>query len=150
MTLYGLYYKRSKTMKELKILLIEDDTIEVMKLNRAIKKLEMSHQLIEARNGEEALKILKEDKNLPDIIFLDLNMPKINGIEFLRILKTDEVLRFLPTIILTTSNNQKDMLECYQVGIAGYILKPLKYDDYVYKIGKTLDYWSENELIKII
>ncbi|MCH9659712.1 MAG: response regulator [Bacteroidetes bacterium] len=137
-------------MKELKILLIEDDTIEVMKLNRAIKKLEMSHQLIEARNGEEALKILKEDKNLPDIIFLDLNMPKINGIEFLRILKTDEVLRFLPTIILTTSNNQKDMLECYQVGIAGYILKPLKYDDYVYKIGKTLDYWSENELIKII
>lgn len=135
-------------MKKLKILLIEDDSIEVMKLNRAIKKLELSHDLIEARDGEQALSLLKEEKGLPDIIFLDLNMPKINGIEFLRILKSDPVLRFLPTIILTTSNNKKDMLECYEVGIAGYILKPLKYDHYVDKIEKTLAYWNENELIK--
>ncbi len=132
----------------LKILLIEDDTIEVMKLNRAIKKLQVAHSLIEASNGEQALTILKEGDIIPDIIFLDLNMPRINGIDFLKILKEDEVLRYLPVIILTTSSNRKDVLECYKQGVAGYILKPLKYDDYVLKIEKTLDYWSQNELIK--
>lgn len=135
--------------KKLRVLLIEDDVIEVMKLKRAIKKLEMHHELIEAKNGEEALEILRDGDVLPDIIFLDLNMPRINGIEFLKILKEDTVLRYLPTVILTTSSNRKDVLECYNHGVAGYIIKPLKYDDYVSKIEKTLNYWSQNELIKI-
>ena len=117
-------------------------------MKRAISKLDMHHELIEAKNGEEALEILKDDSSLPDIILLDLNMPRINGLEFLKILKGDEILRFLPTIILTTSSNRKDMLECYKEGVAGYILKPLKYDDYVQKISSTLNYWSTNELIK--
>lgn len=134
--------------KSLRILLIEDDTIEVMKLKRAIAKLEMDHQLIEAEDGEKALGILKSIETLPDIIFLDLNMPKINGIEFLKIVKEDTVLRYLPTIILTTSSNRKDVLECYKQGVAGYIIKPLKYDEYIDKIGIALSYWSKNELIK--
>lgn len=134
--------------KSLRILLIEDDTIEVMKLKRAIAKLKMDHQLIEAEDGEKALDILKSIDTLPDIIFLDLNMPKINGIEFLKILKEDTVLRYLPTIILTTSNNRKDVLECYKHGVAGYIIKPLKYDEYIDKIEIALSYWSSNELIK--
>jgi len=135
--------------KPLSILLIEDDAIEVMKLKRAITKLEMNHELIEAEDGEKALEILKTIERLPDLIFLDLNMPKINGIEFLKILKEDAVLRYLPTVILTTSNNRKDVLECYKHGVAGYIIKPLKYDEYIHKIGVTLSYWSENELIKV-
>lgn len=134
--------------KKLRILLIEDDTIEVMKLKRAISKLDMDHELVEAKNGEEALDILKNNTILPDIIFLDLNMPKINGIEFLKILKEDSVLRFLPTIMLTTSSNRKDILACYDIGVAGYIIKPLKYDHYISKIEKALNYWSMNELIK--
>lgn len=133
---------------KLKVLLIEDDTIEVMKLKRAIVKLELEHELIEAKNGEEALNILKKDQIIPDVIFLDLNMPKINGLEFLKILKEDEVLRYIPTVILTTSNNRRDVLSCYSIGVAGYIIKPLKYEDYVNKIKVTLDYWSMNELIK--
>lgn len=140
--------KKELGMITLKILLIEDDTIEVMKLKRAIKKLEMKHDILEAKNGEEAITMLKESETLPDIILLDLNMPKINGIEFLKILKEDDRLLYLPTIILTTSSNRKDVLECYKHGVAGYIIKPLKYDLYVEKIGKTLAYWSENELIK--
>ena len=131
----------------LKVLLIEDDTIEVMKLNRATSSLNLNHQIIEANNGEVALELLKDHSALPDIILLDLNMPKVNGIEFLRILKSDDRLKYIPTIILTTSNNQKDLLECYKIGIAGYVLKPLKYDDYVSKIEKLLAYWSMNELI---
>lgn len=132
----------------LKILLIEDDMIEVMKLNRTISSLKLDHKIMEANNGDEALKILEQKDRLPDIILLDLNMPKINGIEFLKILKGDKRLRYIPTIILTTSNNKKDLLECFEIGIAGYILKPLKYEDYVVKIEKSLAYWSINELIK--
>lgn len=132
----------------LNILLIEDDAIEVMKLNRAISSLNLSHNIIEAHNGEDALLLLEQKENLPDIILLDLNMPKINGIEFLTILKNNDILKYVPTIILTTSSNQKDLLECYKIGIAGYVLKPLKYDEYVLKIDNLLKYWSMNELIK--
>jgi len=134
-------------MKTINILLIEDDLIEVMKLKRATNSLNLNHKIIEANNGEKALELLHQKNNLPDIILLDLNMPKINGIEFLRILKADDRLCYIPTIILTTSNNQRDLLECFKTGIAGYVLKPLKYEDYVSKIEKLLAYWSINELI---
>ncbi|SHI84589.1 response regulator [Algibacter luteus] len=136
-------------MKNLNILLIEDDMIEVMKLNRTISSLNLNHNIIEANNGEDALKILEKKDQLPDVILLDLNMPKINGIEFLKILKQDNVLKYIPTIILTTSSNQRDLLECYEIGIAGYVLKPLKYEDYITKIEKLLAYWSINELKQV-
>ncbi len=133
--------------KSLNILLIEDDAIEVMKFNRVVKTLELNHKIIEANDGEQALTILKDKEIIPDIILLDLNMPKLNGIEFLTILKNDEILKYIPAIILTTSSNHKDMLECYKIGIAGYVLKPLKYEDYTDRIKRMLDYWSITELI---
>ena len=130
------------------ILFIEDDTIETMKFQRAVSKLDSKHVLIEAKNGEEALEYLKSGKALPDIIILDLNMPRMNGIEFLGILKKHDKIKYLPTIILTTSENRDDLLECYKIGIAGYIIKPLKYDDYETKIKTVLEYWNINELVK--
>jgi len=133
--------------KKLDILFIEDDLIEGMKFNRVLNGLEFNGNVIEASNGVEALKILRQKETLPNIILLDLNMPKLNGIEFLRILKEDEVLKQIPTIVFTTSNNRKDILECYKIGIAGYIIKPLKYEDYKEIVKKTLDYWSVNELV---
>jgi CheY-like chemotaxis protein len=132
----------------LKIFLIEDDAIEVLKFGRAIAKLEDNCTFIDANNGEEAIKILNKKDYLPDIILLDLQMPKINGLEFLDYLKTDSIFKYLPVIILTTSNNQKDILSCYEKGIAGYVLKPLKYNDYIVKIKGLLNYWSSNELIR--
>lgn len=135
--------------RKLKILLIEDDTIELMKLNRAMLSLNMNHEVTEAINGEDALELLLKEKYYPDIILLDLNMPKINGIEFLEILKNNESIKFIPTIILTTSSNEKDLLACFNLGISGYILKPLKYDEYIEKINLLLSYWSANELIKL-
>lgn len=130
------------------VLLIEDDTIETMKLQRTIAKLHLRHTIIEAKNGEDALTILKSENTIPDIILLDLNMPRMSGIEFLKILKSDDVLKYLPTIILTTSENRADLLKCYNIGIAGYIIKPLKYEDYESKLHKVLEYWSVNELVK--
>lgn len=133
--------------RPLNILIIEDDAIELMKFNKVLKSLELNHKIVEAGNGEEALSILKEKEIIPDIIILDLNMPKINGIEFLSILKKDEVLKYIPAIMLTTSNNHKDVLECYNIGIAGYIVKPLKYEDYVLRLTRLIEYWSINELV---
>jgi CheY-like chemotaxis protein len=127
--------------------LIEDDVIEIMKFNRVLKTLGMNHKVIEANNGEEALEILKVKEVIPDIIVLDFNMPKINGIEFLRILKKDDFLKYIPAILLTTSNNHTDVMECYKIGIAGYIIKPLKYEDYLDRIKTLLEYWGANELI---
>ncbi|PQJ81651.1 response regulator [Polaribacter glomeratus] len=134
--------------KSLKVLLVEDNLIEIMKMKRTISLLKLKHTIHEAKNGEEALHFLEDRSNIPDIILLDLNMPKINGIEFLRIIKSNDELKHIPTIILTTSSNQKDLLECYRTGMSGYILKPLKYEDYVKKIEVVLSYWSVNELIQ--
>jgi CheY-like chemotaxis protein len=134
-------------VKLLNILFVEDDAIEVMMFNRVIQKIGINHKLIEANNGENALKILNAKEIIPDIILLDLNMPKLNGIEFLKIIKNNEVLKQIPIIIFTTSNNHRDISDCYKIGIAGYIIKPLKYDDYTVLVQKTLEYWSSNELM---
>ena len=120
-----------------------------MKLKRTISLLDLDHILQEANNGEEALGILENTSNLPDIVLLDLNMPKISGIEFLKIIKQNDDLKHIPVIILTTSSNQKDLLECYKTGMSGYVLKPLKYEDYVKKMETVLAYWSLNELRKL-
>ncbi|MFS4449674.1 response regulator [Maribacter sp. 2307UL18-2] len=130
------------------ILLIEDDNIEIMKLQRTVSKLGLSHRITEAKNGEQALELLRSGQPLPDIVLLDLNMPRMSGIEFLSILKEDEVLKYLPIVILTTSENRVDLVECYRIGIAGYVIKPLKYEDYQDKLSKVLAYWEVNELVK--
>ncbi|MEE3999217.1 response regulator [Tenacibaculum sp. FZY0031] len=132
--------------KKIKILLIEDDKIEILKFNRAISSILQKHIITQANNGKEALSLL--EKGLPNIILLDLNMPDTNGIEFLTILKSDDKLKHIPTIVLTTSDNDKDISECYRLGIAGYVLKPLKYQDYEKKISTILAYWSLNEFKK--
>jgi CheY-like chemotaxis protein len=132
--------------KALNVLLIEDNLIEIMKMERTISSLGLDHIINFANNGEEALEILEDKEQWPDLILLDLNMPRITGIEFLLILKDNEDLKHIPTVILTTSDNQKDIDECYRIGVSGYVVKPLKYDDYVDKIHKVLRYWSINEI----
>jgi CheY-like chemotaxis protein len=132
--------------KKLNVLLIEDNLIEVMKMKRTIQFLELDHILSVVNNGEEGLQVLEDISKLPDLILLDLNMPKVSGIEFLSILKKNDNIKHIPTVILTTSDNQKDLEECYRLGVSGYVLKPLKYNDYVEKIKNVFFYWSMNEL----
>ena len=131
----------------LNILLIEDDTIEIMKFNRVIDGFGKNHTILVARNGEEAINLLKTKTQVINLIVLDLNMPKINGLDFLKYIKKDNKFRFIPIIILTTSNNAKDIVTCYEIGVAGYMLKPLKYEDYVLCIENLINYWSINVLI---
>ncbi|WP_027395020.1 response regulator [Aquimarina latercula] len=136
-------------MKNLKILLIEDDEIERMKFTRVLQKNNYDCKLQEATNGEEAVEILNDDTRTPDLVLLDLNMPKMNGIEFLKSLKSNQKLKYIPVIILSTSNNHQDLKRCYEEGIAGYLVKPLKYEDYVEKIKSLIEYWGKNELISV-
>ncbi|PCI33742.1 MAG: response regulator [Flavobacteriaceae bacterium] len=132
---------------KLHILLVEDDRIERLKFLKVVKKMAVESQVFEVENGEEAIEYLLQSSKLPSIVVLDLNMPKMNGIEFLSKLKKDNRLKYLPAIVLTTSCNQKDLLECYRIGIAGYVLKPLRYDEYEIKIRSLITYWNTNELV---
>lgn len=133
--------------KSLNLLLIEDDAIEVMKFSRVLENFEFKHSFIHKENGEEALSYLSSTEAYPGIILLDLNMSRMNGTEFLKTLKSDPKYKYIPVVILTTSNNQKDILECYKLGIAGYIVKPLKFEKYTECIKNIFSYWSCNELI---
>jgi CheY-like chemotaxis protein len=134
-------------MKPLSILLIDDDEIERIKFERVCKKNNLSHSISVANNGEKALELLKKMSDLPNIIILDLNMPKMNGFEFLRAFKNEESLKHIPTVIMSTSGSYEDVKECYSIGIAGYLIKPLHFKDYSEKVISLLNYWSKNELI---
>lgn len=129
-------------VKVKKIMLIEDDDIDVMTVKRALKELKVENPLIVASNGEEALQMLKDEQNRPFIIILDLNMPRMNGLEFLKIIKSDENFKMIPTVILTTSKEEQDVFESYNLGVAGYILKPVDYSKFVDALRILNLYWN--------
>jgi len=129
------------------ILLVEDDAVDVMMVKRVLKDMRVTRELVQAGDGEQALAYLRDDGNAkPCIILLDLNMPKMNGIELMRIIKTDEVLQRIPIIVLTTSNSDQDIFESFELGAAGYMLKSVDYKKFV-EIIKTIDlYWTLSKL----
>lgn len=129
-------------VKVKRIMLIEDDDIDVMTVKRALKELKVENPLIVASNGEEALQMLKDEQNRPFIIILDLNMPRMNGLEFLKIIKSDENFKMIPTVILTTSKEEQDVFESYKLGVAGYILKPVDYSKFVDALRTLNLYWN--------
>ena len=118
-------------MKKHSILLVEDDELDIISFRRSLKQLGSEYELHTAYNGKEALSYLSDNKetNKPDVILLDLNMPKMNGIEFLKILRSDEELKDISVFIITTSTETSDRAITEQLGISGYILKPLNYTD---------------------
>lgn len=129
------------------ILLVEDDQVDAMMIRRAMQELNINNQLDIAINGEEALAYLR-DRNLekPSLIFLDLNMPRMNGLEFLRIIKQDTLLRQIPVIVLTTSREAQDRQESFKLSVSGYMVKPFDYLELV-EIIRVIDlYWSLSEL----
>lgn len=129
------------------ILLIEDDMVDAMTVQRALKELRVTNRLVHVENGEEALAYLRDpDQDLPCIILLDLNMPIMNGIEFLQAAKADPNLKRIPVIVLTTSEEQEDKVESFSLGIAGYMRKPVDYRQFVETIRSIDAYWTISEL----
>ena len=129
------------------ILLVEDDIVDVMTVKRAFKELKVTNPLVVAANGEEALAYLKEEKNKkPGIILLDLNMPKMNGLEFMEVAKKDEALKSIPIVVLTTSKEEQDKIHSFGLSVAGYMIKPVDYSQFV-DVVKTINlYWTLSEL----
>lgn len=131
------------------ILLAEDDSVDVMTVKRALKDLKITNQLVHTSNGEEALEYLRNKNNAsPCLILLDLNMPKMNGIEFLKIVKADELLKKIPVVVLTTSKEEQDIVKSFKLSVAGYMVKTVDYKKFV-EIVRTIDlYWTLSELTK--
>ncbi len=129
------------------VLLVEDDNVDAMTVRRAFKDLKVTNPLVHRINGEEALEYLKDENNkIPCVILLDLNMPKMNGTEFLKVAKSDEKLKKIPVVVLTTSKEERDIVESFDLSVAGYIVKPVDYKNFVEAI-KTIDlYWTLSEL----
>jgi CheY-like chemotaxis protein len=129
------------------ILLVEDDQVDVMTVKRALDEIHVTNPLINRENGEEALKYLRDPANeKPCIILLDLNMPIMNGIEFLHEVKQDANLKRFPVIVLTTSDEQQDKVNSFDLGVAGYMAKPVNYRQFV-ELMRTLDaYWTISEV----
>ncbi len=129
------------------ILLVEDDEVDVLTVQRALRELKVSNPLQVAGNGEEALEILRNPAALrPAIILLDLNMPRMNGLEFLRIARREGSVRGIPVVVLTTSRQDQDVVQGFELAVAGYMVKPVDYRKFV-EVMKAIDlYWTLSEL----
>jgi CheY-like chemotaxis protein len=129
------------------VLLLEDDHVDVLSISRAFKELKVMNPLQVVGNGEEGLQYLyDENKPKPCLILLDLNMPKMNGLEFLKAIKNDEELKRIPVIVLTNSKGDEDVVESYRHGVAGYIVKPANYLQFI-EVVRAIDlYWTISEV----
>ena len=129
------------------ILLIEDDDVDVMTVNRALRDSQITNQLVSIGEGEEAIEYLKDESTAkPFIILLDLNMPRMDGAEFLKIVKADKVLKKIPVIIFTTSNSERDVIESFELGAAGYMVKSVDYEKFVETVRTITQYWTLSQL----
>lgn len=133
----------------LHILLVEDDDVDVMNVRRAFKKNKISNPLYVAGNGVEALDMLR-DGRVPQgrrLVLLDLNMPRMNGIEFLRALRADPALSATSVVVLTTSNEDRDKIQAYDLNVAGYLLKPVTFTNFVDVMATLNKYWTLVEMV---
>ena len=128
----------------LNILLVEDDEVDVLNVRRAFQKNNIANPLFVASNGLEALEQLRGNMIPRErrIVLLDLNMPKMNGIEFLRELRQDPELKQTPVVVLTTSNDERDRIEAYNLNVAGYLLKPVTFVNFVEVMAALNKYWT--------
>ena len=135
------------TISNKPILLVEDDKIDQMTVKRALRDISVANELIIKENGEDALEYLRDTTNAkPCIILLDLNMPRMNGIEFLQVAKNDDYLRSIPTVVLTTSQEDQDRLNSFHFGVAGYMIKPVDYQQFVETMKTIKLYWTISQL----
>jgi two-component system response regulator len=134
---------------EVEILLVEDNPNDAELALRALKKNNLANNVIRVCDGAEALdyifarKAFKSENqiNVPKLILLDLKLPKVDGLEVLRIIKADKVARLIPVVVLTSSQEEKDMVESYQLGVNSYIVKPVDFDKFIDSVRNIGLYW---------
>src|SRR6185436_7364889 len=125
----------------LDILLVEDNPNDAELTQRALKKVNLAAQLAIVRDGAEALEYLLGPRPKPKVIFLDLKLPKIDGIEVLRRVRADDRVKMIPVVVLTSSQEEKDINECYKLGVNSYVVKPVEFDKFYQVVGDLAQYW---------
>lgn len=129
------------------LLIIDDDQVDVMTIRRALKEIDVTNPVVHLENGEDALAFLRNpNSDDPCLILLDLNMPIMNGFEFLQVVKSDDLLRRFPVVVLTTSEEQQDKVSSFNLGVAGYVMKPVNYRQFVEVIRSIDRYWTISEM----
>ena len=131
------------------ILLVEDNPIDVELAIRALKKSGLVNNIFVVNDGEDALDFIycknkywnRKHSGIPKIILLDLKLPKVSGLEVLKIIKSDEDKKIIPVIVLTSSSQEKDMIESYKLGVNSYIQKPVDFDQFVESVKQIGMYW---------
>lgn len=125
------------------ILLIEDNPDDAGLTIRALKKHNLANHLLHLQDGEEALNFIFGQKmaSIPKVILLDLKMPKVDGIEVLRKIKADEQTKIIPVVVLTSSKEEKDIVESYKLGVNAYIVKPVDFDKFVKAVSEIGFFW---------
>jgi CheY-like chemotaxis protein len=139
------------TGKTVTILLVEDDKVDRMAIRRALRNLKIANPVVEANHGIEALEYLRgeagrEKVESPCLILLDLKMPRMGGIEFLEVLRSDPALRRLVVFVMTTSSNEEDRMQAYDRNIAGYIVKERIGHEFIEAISMLAHYWRVIQL----
>lgn len=136
-------------MNDMTILLVEDNADDELLALRALRKTDVPNSVVVARDGEEALDYIfargkykgRDVRALPKVVFLDLQLPKLNGLEVLRHIRQDERTRRLPVVLLTSSDEAKDMKAGYDIGVNSYINKPVDFDEFVSQVKLLGQYW---------
>lgn len=136
--------------KEFKILLVEDNPGDAELTIRSLKKNNFGKGLVHLENGEEAIEYIfaqgafaeRNIADAPNVILMDINMPKVSGLEVLRKLKSDERTKIIPVIMLTASKDEPDIKECYSLGVNSYLVKPVQYEEFVRVVKELGLYWQ--------
>lgn len=129
------------------ILLVEDDQVDCMTIKRALEEENINNRLDIVSNGEEALAyLLSSENDLPSIILLDLNMPRMNGIELMKAIKKHPGLKKIPIVVLTTSSAEQDINDSFELGAAGFMVKPLDYREFIDAVATIYRYWHLSKL----
>jgi CheY-like chemotaxis protein len=123
------------------ILLVEDDKVDQLSVKRAMKEAGITNPLLIASHGEAALEMLRSDEK-PSLILLDLNMPRMNGLELLRHIKSEDSTRAIPVIVITTSNSAEERIEAFRLGVCGFMIKPVEFPDFADMFVTIKKYWT--------
>ena len=130
-----------KDPQDVDILLVEDNPNDAELTQRALRKTEIGARLVIARDGAEALERLFTERLRPRVIFLDLKLPKIDGIEVLRQIRVEEHTKGIPVVVLTSSQEERDITESYKLGVNSYVVKPVEFDKFYKTVSDLGTYW---------